>query len=184
MNRRKCKKQIAPGTLSAGTWYLLALLLLPVTLLQASEVIQEVPTQVVVRKNPKSGKPYVVVTKPENAAKDPFESIRKKTSRPDYRMLDPKMKSGQIPYDGPVSDRTKVYVLAATLAAAGTVSGVAVIAAAPAATGAGATGGAGLLAGSGAGVAAGTFGIAEWAKRPDPKQDDFTHTSQSKREQV
>ena len=91
------------------------------------------------------------------------------------------MKSGQIPYEGPYSDRKKVYLFAATLATVGTVGGIAVIAAAPAATGVGASGGgAGAYLAGGAAVTAGTVAGSVAVTRPHPHSDDFRHESQAR----
>lgn len=147
-------------------------------------------TKVAVMKHPKTGKPYVALL-PENempedalvfpaagAAGGPGKSV----SRPDYRMLDWKIKSGEIPYDGPVSDRKKVYILAATLATIGVASGTAAAFAIPATatTASTAGGGAGVYAAAGTALTAGTVSTALIQSRPDPKQDDFDHISQSK----
>lgn len=144
-----------------------------------SEVIRESSVQqVVVREHPRTGNPYIAVTAAGNP-QDPFLGKRAKVSRPDYQMLDPKVKSGQIPYDGPSSDRKKVYILAASLATIGAVGGTAIIASAPAATGAGATTGAGAYAGAGAGIAAGTLGGSIAMSRSGPEKDNFTHVFES-----
>ena len=143
-------------------------------------VMPKTHTRVLVREHPRTGKPYVVITDRENAP-DPFALLRtsKPMMRPDYRMLDPKIKSGQIPYEGPVSDRRKVYIFAGSLAALGTAGGAAMIAAAPAATGAGAAGGAGVFAGAGAGVAAGSVAGTVAAAKSDPNKESFKHTAES-----
>jgi len=145
----------------------------------ASEVIKEADTSVVVREHPKTGRPYVSIV-PADIPPDPF-SGQKKYSRPDYRMLDPKVKSGRIPYGGPYSDRTKIYVFAASLAALGTASGALVMAAAPAATGAAASGGAGAYLAGGTAVVAGSAAAAGAGQAPDPdKLEDYSHRSESK----
>lgn len=145
----------------------------------ASEVLPETSAEVIVREHPKTGKPYVVITSAEAVSKDPFSGKRSSAQRPDYRMLDPKMKSGQIPYEGPSSSRKKVYILAATLATVGAVGGTAIIAAAPAATGAGAAGGAGVYGAAGGAVAAGTISTAALQTKSDPEKDDYSLTSES-----
>ena len=86
-----------------------------------SEVIQKTPTRVVVREHPRTGRPYVSIVSSEAPARDPFSGLHQAMKRPDYRMLDPKIKAGQIPYEGPYSDRKKVYLLAASLATVGAV---------------------------------------------------------------
>lgn len=143
-----------------------------------SEVVPQTQTRVMVREHPRTGKPFVVITG-QGESRDPFAGQRRIMKRPDYRMLDPKVKSGQIPYDGPVSDRKKVYILAASLATIGTVGGTAIIAAAPAATGTGAAGGAGVFAGAGAGVTGGTLGGTYAATKNNSEKEDFTHVSES-----
>ncbi len=137
----------------------------------ADEVITQTPTKVVVREHIKTGKPYVVITSAQGD-RNPFASIPVATRvRPDYRLLDPKVKASQVRYEGPVSDRKKVYIFAGTIAALGTAGGAAVIAAAPAATGAGAAGGAGGYAAAGTAVAAGTISTSVLNTRPDPEKD-------------
>ncbi len=145
----------------------------------ASEVLPETAAEVVVREHPKTGKPYVVITSAEGVSKDPFSGKHLGAQRPDYRMLDPKMKSGQIPYEGPYSSRKKVYVLAASLAVVGVAGGTAIIAAAPAATGAGAAGGAGVYGAAGGAVAAGTISTAALQTKSDPEKDNYSLTSES-----
>ncbi len=149
-----------------------------------SEVIPKTPTQVIVRDHPKTGKPYVSIVSDSAPGQDPFAHLKQNIKRPDYRMLDPKMKSGDIPYEGPVSDRKKVYILAASLATVGTVGGVAVIAAAPAATGAGAAGGAGMYAAGGVAVVAGTAAGTVAVTKTDPDKENFTHESEANLKKV
>lgn len=158
--------------------YLLIFFLLFMNLpLQASEVLEETHTQVQVREHPNTGKPFVSISR--TSANTPFPTV-KALKRPDYRMLDPKIKKGTIPYEGPVSDRKKVYVLAATLATIGTVGGVGIIAAAPAATGTGAAGGAGLYGAAGGAVAAGSISTALSTTKSNPKDENFKHVSEAK----
>lgn len=145
----------------------------------ASEVIEETKTMVVVREHPKTRRPYVVITLPEKETVDPFAHLRQPFSRPDYRMLDPKVKSGALPYDGPSSDRKKIYIFAASLATLGTASGAMVITAAPAATGAAASGGAGAYLAGGSAVVAGSSATVAIATKPDPKKENYTHRSKS-----
>lgn len=144
----------------------------------ASEVLEETSTHVMVRKHPRTGKPFVSVIKKDSAF-DPFQKITGNFKRPDYRMLDPKIKSGQIPYEGPSSDRKKVTIFAASLAAVGTLSGAAVIATAPAATGAGAAGGAGAYGAAGGAVAVGTISGAVSVQHSGPDKENFDHVSKS-----
>ena len=145
----------------------------------ASEVIEETRTRVVIREHPKTGKPYVSIVSSEiPEPPDPFTGQRGRIIRPDYRMLDPKVKSGQIPYNGPVSDRTRVYIFAASLMTVGTVGGAMIWAAAPAATGAGASSGAGALLAGGTAVTAGSAATYSIAARPDSKKEDYSHKSE------
>lgn len=141
-----------------------------------SEVIEETNTRVVVRAHPKTGRPYVSIAASDPAIPDPFADQKKNSRRPDYRMLDPNVKSGEIPYEGPYSDRRKVYALAAGLAAAG-VAGALAIPITPV-TGAGASAGAGGFAGAGAGVAAGTVAVTTAATRSN--NANFTHESETR----
>ncbi len=159
----------------AMTWIFLIFLSNPI---YASEVIPEMDSQVIVREHPKTGKPYIVI-----AAKDsipaPFFPDSKKFSRPDYHLLDPKVKLDQIPYDGPYSDSKRIYIFAATLATLG-VGGLVGAAVMPAsAAGGAASGGAGYLAAGGA-VAAGTVTAAVANTAPNPKNDEFVQASESK----
>lgn len=148
---------------------------------EGNEVLAPTNTKVAVREHPKTGKPYVTIVGPEGPSRNnPLSAPVKVISRPDYRMLDPKVKSGEIPYDGPVSDRKKVYALAGTLAVTGVVSGVAVAAAAPAATGA-AAGGAGIYGAAGAAVITGTASGVWLKSRPTKEErENFDFKSSSK----
>ena len=164
-----------------GIWILGFILINPLPL-QASEVIEETHTAIIVREHPKTGRPYVSIVSSEGPMPvDPFTHQRSRFWRPDYRMLDPKVKARDIPYNGPSNDRKKVYVLAATLATVGAAGGIAGIAAAPAATGTGASGGAGIyFAGAGA-VAAGTAAAGIKASSSS-KNENFIHRSESRAE--
>ena len=150
--------------------------------LYSSEVLEETRTQVLVREHPKTGKPYVSITSfGESNTKDPFEKLRSKISRPDYRMLDPNVKPGQIPYEGPYSSAKKVYIFAATLATLGVAGGAIGLAVAPAAaTASGAASGGGALIAGGSAVAAGSAGSVVLASKSDPKRDDFILKSESR----
>src|SRR5690349_6630294 len=87
---------------------------------EPTEVVPKTGTAVVVRENPKTGKSFVSIVDAQNPnAGYPFRGSPAKFSRPDYRMLDPHAKRGEIPYDGPYSDRRKIYYFAAGLATAG-----------------------------------------------------------------
>lgn len=158
----------------------LSLCFLVTTPIQAAEEITDIThTQVIVRQHPKTGKPYVSIVPSGAAPRDPFTGTEKKYARPDYRMLDPHFKNGDIPYNGPVSDRKKVYVFAATLMTVGTVGGAVGIAAAPVAAGT-AAGGAGAYVGAGAAVAGTAVAASLLASKKRPWDDDYQHTSESK----
>lgn len=145
----------------------------------ASEVVDSTRTQVIVREHPKTGKPYAsIVSSDGPIARDPFTGERGTYSRPDYRMLDESVKPGEIPYDGPWSDRKKVYLFAASLMTVGTVGGAVGIAAAPAAGGAAAGSGGYLAAGSV--VAGGATAAAVASTRSRPGQEPFELASESR----
>lgn len=153
-----------------------------VTEINQPEVKDESHSQVIIREHPKTGKPYVtIVSSDMPVPPDPFTN-RNHYSRPDYKMLDPKAKKGDYTYDGPYSDRTKVYIFAASMIAVGVTGGVAGMALAPAATGTAAAssggGGAYLI---GAGVATGVGGVVA-ADALTVKADDqnFIHEGESK----
>lgn len=149
---------------------LFLLLILPAAYAAESEVVPQVREKILVREHIRTGKPYVVIT--NDAARNPLASLPVATRmRPDYRMLDPKVKKNSIPYQGPVSDRKKVYIFAGTIAALGTAGGAAIIATAPAATGVGAAGGAGGYAAAGTAVGVGSVSTALLQTRPDPDKD-------------
>lgn len=145
----------------------------------ASEVVPETNTSVLVREHPKTGKPYVVITSKDAVQQSYFQSS-KKVSRPDYRLLDPKVKSGQIPYDGPYSDSKRIYIFAASVATLGAGSLV-TAAALPAAasSGAAAAGGGGAYLAAGGAVAAGTTAAALASTKPNSKTDSFVQESAS-----
>jgi hypothetical protein len=119
-----------------------------------------------------------VVSIDEPIPNSPFGFQGKAVTRPDYRMLDPNVKEGQIPYEGPFSDRRKVYLFAATLMTVGAVGGAVGTAAAPAAAGAGAAGGGGYLAAGAAGTGAGVAG-AHLATKENPEDDEFMRETKS-----
>ena len=146
--------------------------------LNASEVIQETQTKVIVREHPKTGRPYVSITPLGAEFRDPFERQRTNLRRPDYRMLDPKVKDGEIPYDGPYQDSKKVYIFAATLATLGTAGGVIGLTMIPASAG-GAASGAGAYLASGGAIAGGTTAALLGTTKSNPEQDDVIQTSKS-----
>ena len=147
----------------------------------ASEVIEETHTRVIVREHPITKRPYVSVAAedrlPDQSAKD---GPQKKYKRPDYRLLDPKVKSGEISYEGPSSDRKKIYIFAASLAALGAAGGVTASAAIPASSAAaGASGGAGVYGAAGGAVAAGALSSGLASTRSNPEKDNFQQISKA-----
>ncbi|MBI4367858.1 MAG: hypothetical protein HY588_00525 [Candidatus Omnitrophica bacterium] len=165
---------------SAGEWAIVvsvfACFVFPVF---ASEVLEETSAQVLVREHPKTGRPYVSIVALGEAQADPFLKLRTKMKRPDYRMLDPNVKSGEIPYDGPYSDAKRVYLFAASLATLGTVGGALAIAAIPASAGGAASGGGAFLA-AGSAVALGGAGSPYLAAKSDHRPDDYIQISKSR----
>ena len=144
-----------------------------------TEVLPETKTRVVVREHVKTGESYVsVVSAEKEKPENPLGPSQKKILRPDYRMLDPDVRSGEIPYEGPVSDSTRVYLFAASIATLGVVGGLAVpVAAAGAGT---AAGGAGAFAGAGMAVGVGSISAGFLSLYPDSNRDDFIHESASR----
>ncbi len=120
-----------------------------------NEVLTENTGKVIVRKHTKTGKPYAALVFADLKVDPRIEDEVFPVSRPDYRMLDPQAKSSDFHYEGPVSDRKKIYIFAGTLAALGAAGGIAG-ALAPAASSGGAAGGAGLFAGASALTVAGS----------------------------
>ncbi len=152
-----------------------------VTEIKQSEIKDQTNSQVIIREHPKTGKPYVsIVSSLKDVPPDPFTNQRNRYSRPDYRMLDPNAKKSDYYYDGPYSDRTKVYIFGATLIAGGITGGALGMAAAPAATGvAAASGGGGAYLGGAAAVtAAGGAAYYEFTK-VSPEDENYTHISES-----
>ncbi|MBN1493343.1 MAG: hypothetical protein JW938_04280 [Candidatus Omnitrophica bacterium] len=143
------------------------------------EIIDTSTTRVAVRIHPKTGNEYIAIyaLDHEKPLYD-FQVSGEKYSRPDYQMLSHTTRSGDIPYDGPVSDRTKIYVLAATLAASGIAAGaVAQATAAAAATTTASTGAAGAYATAGAVLGGVSIATPLIKARPDPHRNDFIHES-------
>jgi hypothetical protein len=139
-----------------------------------NEVLQESGVKVFVREHPQTGKPFVSLRK-ETGSQDFFKGFVKREIRPDYKMLDAKTKSGDIPYDGPVSDRKKVYIFAATMMTLGVAGGI-VTAAIPATTAAaGASGGTGLLGAGAATVVVGTVGTVAVQTHIKPGEENYVH---------
>ncbi|MSR77187.1 MAG: hypothetical protein EXS63_03025 [Candidatus Omnitrophica bacterium] len=144
----------------------------------ASEVPDLTRTDVRIRMNPKTGKPFVsIVNGDAPDSRRIFYGNMKKYSRPDYRMLDYHMKSGQIPYDGPSSSAKKVYAFAATMATAGVLAGTLIPV--TAAAGAASAGSAAGYGAAGTGLTAGVVSTAWLKSRTDPHQDDFKHDSEA-----
>ncbi len=139
-----------------GKFLILWLLMLGVAaeICRADEVVPVTPFRTVERIHPKTGKPYVTLT-PEPSRPDPLERQHSRYRRPDYRMLKADSFRGEIDYDGPSSDRTKIYVFAGAVATAGTVGGI-VLAPAAAASSGGAAGGAGGYLAAGSALSAGS----------------------------
>lgn len=145
-----------------------------------NEVVKIQSPEVAVRVHPKTGRPYVVITHQEAVGlQNPLGSFTKAVKRPDYRMLEKNVKPKEVGYEGPSSDRKKVYVFAASIAAAGLASGTAVLAAPAAATTAANGSGAAVFAGAGTAVAAGTVAVTADALRVKPQDGNYTRESVS-----
>ncbi len=144
------------------------------------EILQESRAEVVVIENKMSGKPLVCIKENAQPIRPYLQSLAREVKRPDYRLLDYRTKSGEISYEGPSSDRTKIYVFAATIATLGVVSGAAVgaVAASSAAAGGASSGGAGLVA-VGTTLSAGTVSAALQTSKPDPNRDSYIHELKS-----
>jgi hypothetical protein len=154
---------------------ILAMLLIagPVSAVE-NETIGENGAKVFIREHPQTGKPFVSLRK-EGDTQDPFKGFVKREFRPDYRMLDAKTKSGDVPYDGPVSDRRKVYVFAATMMTLGVAGGLVTVAMPAGAAAAGAGGGTGLLGTGAVAVAAGTVGTVALRSHLTPGEENYIH---------
>lgn len=139
-----------------------------------NEVIPESPFKVFVREHPQTGKAFVSLRK-ESSTDDLFKGFVKREIRPDYKMLDAKTKSGDIPYDGPISDRKKVYIFAATMMTLGVAGGIATAAMPVAATAAGTSGGTGLLGAGAVTVVAGTAGTVAVQTHIRPGEENYIH---------
>lgn len=146
-----------------------------------TEVFQETTVKVFVRKHPQTGKSFVSLRDEKVPTReDLFKGFVKREIRPDYRLLDPKRKAKEIPYDGPSSDRTKVYVFAATIATLGVAGGAVAAAAIPAtAATTGASGGAALYGVGSAAVTLGTVGTVQVKTRLKPGEENYTHKAES-----
>ncbi|MFZ5801789.1 MAG: hypothetical protein ACOY3K_01580 [Candidatus Omnitrophota bacterium] len=146
----------------------------------ANEVLPETGTEVLIRNHPKTGQPYPVIADPGEPRDDLRSLNPDKYERPDYRYLDPNLRSGTIRYDGPYSSRTKVYVFAASMATLGVVGGT-LLPVAPAAAGAAGGGGAAAAGIAGSGVVA-TTGIVSSAvlHKDDDKIQDFARIQETR----
>lgn len=144
---------------------------------RASEVVPESSTHVSIQENASTGKPLVTITA-DGRAGSRYEFLKnpQNISRPDYAMLDPNRKTSDFNYDGPYSSRTKVYVFAASVAAAGLAAGTLLPVSA---TAGGAAGSAGAFAAAGTAVAAAPLATAYIRSRPDPNQNDFEHKAET-----
>lgn len=144
----------------------------------ANEVLPETPTLVHVRQHPGTGKDYAVIldaSDPEG--QNPFAGQFRRSSRPDYRLLDHRLKKGDIPYDGPVSDRRRVYLFAGALALSGLAAGTLMPVAS--AVGTGSAAGAGAFAAGGTAVSTGSIALSLRAARPDPNRENFVHETRA-----
>ncbi len=156
-------------------WFLTAFFCAGSVIAGENEVVPVSRAKVFVREHPQTGKPFVSLRN-EGNTQDLFRGFKKREVRPDYRMLDAKTKSGAVPYDGPASDRTKVYVFAATMMTLGVAGGIVSAAAIPAtAATTGASGGAGLFGAGAVAVAGGTVGTVAVKSRLKPGEENSIH---------
>jgi hypothetical protein len=139
-----------------------------------NETIVESGAKVFIREHPQTGKPFVSLRK-EGDSQDLFKGFVKREFRPDYKMLDAKTKSGDVPYDGPVSDRKKVYIFAATMITLGVAGGIATVAMPAGAAAAGAGSGTGLLGTGAVAVATGTVGTVALKSHLAPGEENYIH---------
>ena len=158
--------------------YILISFLFSIISAEGHEVLEKLTTAVIIRNHPKTGKPYVCITSVNEDGNGVLPQSQG-YSRPDYRMLDPKVKSGEIPYDGPYSDSKRIYIFAASLATLGTVGGALGIAAVPAT--ASASGGGAAYIATGSAVLVGSGAAGSWISNRDSESDDFTQESGTKR---
>ncbi len=157
--------------------YILIILSFPSSVI-ANEVLDPTYTQVIVRDHPTTGEPYVSITDSGDVSMNPLLPSENEYSRPDYRMLDPNVKRGSYEYDGPYSDRKKVYIFGASLIAVGLTGATAGIALAPA-TGAASTGGGAYLA-AGAAVAAAEGIAIHQLTKVRPEDENYIHESETR----
>jgi len=168
---------------SQGWRLMLALLLLRLMLpgnaiCATNEVLVVSPTQVVMRQHPKTGKAFVSIVSAEAPEAGNLLAASGGTLlRPDYSLLDPNVKASDVPYEGPYSDRRKIYVFGVTLATIGVTGGVAGMALAP--TAGTAVGGGGAYLAAGGALMTGAVSTAVIKTKPRVGEDDFKHTSES-----
>lgn len=163
-------------------WVLL--FLFPVTALSV-ENTQEVlrsatKAQMVKRVHPVTKQTFFSIV--ESGAEEYPMGLERATprSRPDYRLLERDADASKIYYDGPVSDRKKIYLFAGTVAAVGTVAGTAgLLAAASSTATTGAAGGAGAYAAGGTAVLSGVAGTVAVKSKPDTEQAPYIHEATS-----
>jgi hypothetical protein len=148
------------------------------TFAEYSEVLDEPAQEIYIQEHKVTHEPLVTLAN-EDGLGSRYEFLKnpQKISRPDYIMLDHQLKSGDIPYDGPVSNRKKVYYFAAGMAATGVLAGTLIpVSAVSAGT---ATTGAGAYAAGGAAVAASSVGLSSWKSKPDLQEENFSHTHEA-----
>lgn len=159
-------------------WILTIVFYCPPVFAEGNEVVKETGVKVFIREHPQTGKPFVSLRAYTNTA-DPFKGFVKREVRPDYRMLDANVKPGDVRYDGPTSDRRKVYAFAATMMTLGVAGGI-VTAALPATAAAGAgAGGTGLLGAGTAVVVTGTAATIVAESHIKPGEEHYIHDAKS-----
>jgi len=139
-----------------------------------NEVIQESDIKVFIREHPQTGKPFVSLRQ-EDDPQDLFKGFVKREFRPDYKMLDARTKSGDVPYDGPTSDRKKVYIFAASMITLGVAGGIVTAAMPAGAAASGAGGGTGLLGAGAVTLATGTAGTVALKSHLAPGEENYIH---------
>lgn len=143
-----------------------------------NEVIKPTGPRVFIREHPQTGKPFVSLRRDGNAP-DLFKGFVKREVRPDYKMLDAKTKSGEVPYDGPVSDKKKVYIFAATMMTLGVAGGIVTAAMPAGAAAAGASGGTGLLGTEAVMIVAATAGTVAVKAHIAPGEENYIHDAKT-----
>lgn len=131
-------------------------------------------TRVIEKTQSRTGIPYRSIVS-EGKIEEP--EVPRFYARPDYRLLSSD-RYGEVVYEGPVSDRKKVYLFAGTVAAVGVAGGtLGMLAASSSTAAASAGGGTGYLAGGGAVLAGSLAGGLHTVKRPP--QEDYDLKSQA-----